>query len=121
MPSAGQALPFWQPWTANGQFYKAADPKVQREHHFALVDEADNIFIDEAKTPLIISAPTRQATEPEQVVYKWANQLATDMVRDRVCDTFLPRSRALVTMVDGREQHFCSVECRDRARRLLAT
>jgi len=46
---------------------------------------------------------------------------ATDMVRDRVCDTFLPRSRALVAMVDGREQHFCSVECRDRARRLLAT
>jgi uncharacterized protein len=46
---------------------------------------------------------------------------ATDMVRDRVCDTFLPRSRALVAMVDGREQHFCSAECRDRARRLLPT
>jgi hypothetical protein len=48
-------------------------------------------------------------------------EAATDMVRDRVCDTFLPRSRALVAVVDGREQHFCSVECRDRARRLLAT
>ena len=46
---------------------------------------------------------------------------ATDMVRDRVCDTFLPRARALVAVVDGREQHFCSVECRDRARRLLPT
>ena len=46
---------------------------------------------------------------------------ATDMVRDRVCDTFLPRSRALVAMVDGREQHFCSAQCRDRARRLLPT
>lgn len=42
---------------------------------------------------------------------------ATDMVRDRVCDTFLPRSRALVAMVNGREQHFCSPECRDRALR----
>lgn len=41
---------------------------------------------------------------------------ATDMVRDRVCDTFLPRSRALVAIVDGREQHFCSAACRDRAR-----
>ncbi|HUG52443.1 MAG TPA: hypothetical protein VMR21_02535 [Vicinamibacteria bacterium] len=40
-----------------------------------------------------------------------------DMVRDRVCDTFLPRSRALVARVDGREQHFCSTECRDRALR----
>src|SRR5262249_9475051 len=41
---------------------------------------------------------------------------ATEMVRARVCDTFLPRSRALVAIVDGREQHFCSRECRDRAR-----
>jgi len=46
---------------------------------------------------------------------------ATDMVRDRVCDTFLPRARALVAVVDGREQHFCSARCRDRARRLLPT
>jgi hypothetical protein len=38
------------------------------------------------------------------------------MVRDRVCDTFLPRSRALMAVVDGREQHFCSPECRERAR-----
>ncbi|HEY8151000.1 MAG TPA: hypothetical protein VIK51_18985 [Vicinamibacteria bacterium] len=46
-------------------------------------------------------------------------EAATDMVRDRVCDTFLPRSRALVAVVDGREQHFCSAQCRDRARRLV--
>ena len=46
---------------------------------------------------------------------------ATEMVRDRVCDTFVPRSRALMAIVDGREQHFCSPECRDRARRRLAT
>jgi hypothetical protein len=46
---------------------------------------------------------------------------AADLVRDRVCDTFVPRARALVAMVDGREQHFCSPECRDRARRLAST
>jgi len=79
---AGQALPFWQPWTSNGQFYKPADPKVQREHFFALVDEADNIFIDEAKTPLIIGMPTRPATEEEAVVYRWANDLALKMQID---------------------------------------
>src|SRR5207302_7831122 len=55
----GQATPFWAPWTANGQYNQPLDPKVQREHNFAIVDEADNIFIDEAKTPLIIAAPTR--------------------------------------------------------------
>jgi hypothetical protein len=41
---------------------------------------------------------------------------ATDLVRDRVCDTFVPRSRALVATVNGKEQHFCSPACRDRAR-----
>jgi preprotein translocase subunit SecA len=79
----GQAMPFWAPWTANGQFNRPLDPKVQREHHYALVDEADNIFIDEAKTPLIIANPTRLATEGEQVVYHWADKLARDMVRDQ--------------------------------------
>ncbi len=46
---------------------------------------------------------------------------ATELVRDRVCDTFLPRARALVAEVDGREEHFCSVRCRDRARAGLTT
>jgi hypothetical protein len=40
---------------------------------------------------------------------------ATELVRDRVCGTFLPRARALMVIVDGREQHFCSAGCRDRA------
>jgi hypothetical protein len=37
------------------------------------------------------------------------------LVRDRVCNTFLPRDKALTVMVDGREEHFCSTTCRDRA------
>jgi preprotein translocase subunit SecA len=78
------AMPFWGPWGAsNGQYNQPLDPKVQREHHFAIVDEADNIFIDEARTPLIISAPTRLATPEEQVVYHWADRLAKTMVRDQ--------------------------------------
>jgi preprotein translocase subunit SecA len=80
----GGAMPFWGPWAANnGQFAQPLDPKVQREHHYAIVDEADNIFIDEARTPLIISAPTRLATPEEQVVYHWADRLAKTMVRDQ--------------------------------------
>jgi preprotein translocase subunit SecA len=30
---------------------------VQRELHYAIVDEVDSILIDEARTPLIISGP----------------------------------------------------------------
>jgi preprotein translocase subunit SecA len=33
---------------------------VQRTRHFAIVDEVDNILIDEARTPLIISGPSRE-------------------------------------------------------------
>ena len=40
---------------------------------------------------------------------------ATELVRDSVCNTFLPRERALKAWVFGREQHFCSAACRDRA------
>jgi hypothetical protein len=43
-----------------------------------------------------------------------------DMVRDRVCNTFLPRERALTAVVAGREMHFCSAACRDRALALPA-
>ena len=36
---------------------------VQREHHFAIVDEVDSILIDEARTPLIISGPSEESTD----------------------------------------------------------
>ncbi|MFZ0574301.1 MAG: preprotein translocase subunit SecA [Candidatus Cybelea sp.] len=36
---------------------------VQRELYFALVDEVDSILVDEARTPLIISGPSQEATE----------------------------------------------------------
>jgi len=42
---------------------------VQRGYHYAIVDEVDNILIDEARTPLIISGP---AEEPVQLYYTCA-------------------------------------------------
>lgn len=36
---------------------------MQRDHYFAIVDEVDSILIDEARTPLIISAPAEQSGE----------------------------------------------------------
>ena len=35
----------------------------QRDHHFAIVDEVDSILIDEARTPLIISGPAKDAED----------------------------------------------------------
>jgi preprotein translocase subunit SecA len=41
----------------------ALDDCVQRELHYAIVDEVDSILIDEARTPLIISGPAEQSTD----------------------------------------------------------
>src|SRR6185503_15554986 len=45
------------------------EDKVQRGHPFAIVDEVDNILIDEARTPLIISGAPEQAAD---LYYKFA-------------------------------------------------
>ena len=37
-----------------------AERRVQRDRSFAIVDEVDNILVDEARTPLIISGPSQQ-------------------------------------------------------------
>jgi preprotein translocase subunit SecA len=43
---------------------------VQREHHFAIVDEIDSVLIDEARTPLIISGPVPRGDEQEFHILK---------------------------------------------------
>lgn len=60
------------------------DEMVQRGHYFAIVDEVDSVLIDEARTPLIISAPD---TEPTEKYFKFANIIeklsgATDYLID---------------------------------------
>jgi preprotein translocase subunit SecA len=52
---------------------------VQRELHYAIVDEVDSILIDEARTPLIISGPSDEATDKYYVV----NQVIPSMIRDQ--------------------------------------
>ncbi len=47
------------------------DEMVQRPFNFAIVDEVDNIFIDEARTPLIISGPAEDAAD----MYNQVNKL----------------------------------------------
>ncbi|MBT6123155.1 MAG: preprotein translocase subunit SecA [Candidatus Puniceispirillum sp.] len=49
---------------------------VQRDHHFAIVDEVDSILIDEARTPLIISGPA----ETNIALYAVADAIIPDLV-----------------------------------------
>jgi len=53
---------------------------VQRGHYFAMVDEADSILIDEARTPLIIGA-NNQPTQEEAAAYYGADELAATLIR----------------------------------------
>jgi preprotein translocase subunit SecA len=75
----GQEAPFWSAWLHSGGSGGPPEVGVQRGHPFALVDEADNIFIDEARTPLIIANPTRPATPEESIVFVWADTLVRQM------------------------------------------
>jgi len=60
-----------------------ADEKVQRDHHYAIVDEVDSILIDEARTPLIISGPTQR----DYNHYPKANAIALQMEKGEKEDT----------------------------------
>jgi preprotein translocase subunit SecA len=51
------------------------EDKVQRPHFFAIIDEVDSILIDEARTPLIISAPEKESAESYNLFAKIAKQL----------------------------------------------
>jgi preprotein translocase subunit SecA len=58
---------------------------VQRELHYAIVDEVDSILIDEARTPLIISGPTEESTD---LYYK--------------VDQIIPRLTRAATITEGK-------------------
>jgi len=52
---------------------------VQRELHYAIIDEVDSILIDEARTPLIISGQSGKSTE----LYRVCDILARQLVRGK--------------------------------------
>ncbi|HXH84805.1 MAG TPA: preprotein translocase subunit SecA, partial [Candidatus Tectomicrobia bacterium] len=61
------------------------DELVQRDLHYAIVDEVDSILIDEARTPLIISGPAEESTE---LYYR--------------IDRIIPKLKRAATIVEGK-------------------
>jgi preprotein translocase subunit SecA len=58
---------------ASSQRYESGgEQPVQRGAHFALVDEADSILIDEARTPLIIGSLGDKARDQVIATFQWA-------------------------------------------------
>lgn len=75
---------------------------VQRGLNFMLVDEADSILIDEARTPLIVSSVPDEVAKAKIQLYQWASE---------VCDQFLliehfeadPKTRQITLTAEGRQ------------------
>src|SRR5210317_574065 len=51
------------------------DEKVQREHHYSIVDEIDSCLIDEARTPLVISGAAEDKSNQYLAIDKLVKQL----------------------------------------------
>ncbi|MDR0703746.1 MAG: preprotein translocase subunit SecA [Planctomycetaceae bacterium] len=66
----------------NSQNQNKNDEPVQREPFFALVDEADSILIDEASTPLVISAMPTDEEKRDVECYKWSAENADEFIDD---------------------------------------
>src|SRR6266566_1591369 len=80
---------------------------VQREHHYAIVDEVDSILIDEARTPLIISGPSEESTDKYYRIDKIVPKLRRDI------DYQVDEKHRTVTLTEegvGRSENLLSVE-----------
>ncbi|MBZ9569456.1 preprotein translocase subunit SecA [Patescibacteria group bacterium] len=69
--------------------------RVQREFNYAIIDEIDFLLIDEARTPLIISAPDRESS-------KWYGEFARIIPKlDSKSDYEIDEKMRVVTLTEG--------------------
>jgi preprotein translocase subunit SecA len=94
----GQNNEFGFDYLRDNMKFRLAD-YVQRELHYAIVDEVDSILIDEARTPLIISGPSEESTDKYYVI----NKVIPALVRDRDF-TVDEKARSVVLTDDGVEK-----------------
>ena len=74
------------------------EDRVQRGHYYAIVDEVDNVLVDEARTPLIISGPAHDDTE-------WYARMAQVVKRLREEDYELDERNRNITLTEFGEAH----------------
>ena len=83
----------------NGMASRAED-QVQRDHYFVIIDEADQILIDEARTPLIISGPAPIEREQRFTLHKPA---VSRMVQKQtlLCNRLMQEAKDELEKEDG--------------------
>ena len=77
------------------------DQPVQRGHNFMLVDEADSILIDEARTPLIVSSLPDEIAQAKLALYRWCADVCHQFELNEHY-TLKPKSKQLDLNPDGR-------------------
>ena len=75
--------------------------KVQRGHNFMLVDEADSILIDEARTPLIVSSLPDEIAQASVALYRWCAENSSQFVQSEHFE-LKPKSKQLDLTSEGR-------------------
>ena len=60
----------------------------------------------------LVNAGARGVRHASQTPVRGRQGKSVSMVRDRVCNTFLPESNALVSTIAGEKHYFCSERCR---------
>lgn len=80
MRAQGRAVDDFLGMGSQERWASTGDQPVQRGMHFALVDEADSILIDEARTPLIIGSLGDESREIVIATFKWAAEHAPSFV-----------------------------------------
>ncbi|PPK85099.1 preprotein translocase subunit SecA [Neolewinella xylanilytica] len=74
---------------------RATADKVQRHHHFAMIDEVDSVLIDDARTPLIISGPvTNNADDQDYLELKPAIEKLINQ-QQKTSNKFLTEAKRL--------------------------
>ena len=70
--------------------------KVQRKHHYAMIDEVDSVLIDDARTPLIISGPVPAGADEQE--YNQLNPLVKSLIEKqrRLATEYLAEAKKLI-------------------------
>ena len=84
----------------NGKQDLVSEP-VQRGHNFMLVDEADSILIDEARTPLIVSSIPDEVAKASMALYRWCSAHCSQFELNEHYE-LKPKTKQLDLMADGR-------------------
>ncbi|MEK7115159.1 MAG: preprotein translocase subunit SecA [Patescibacteria group bacterium] len=78
------------------------EQQVQREPYFAIIDEVDSILIDEARTPLIISAPDQESSQFYKTFSRLVKRLEKDI--DYIVDEKLKSADITASGIDKVEK-----------------